>query len=44
MWRVRDANGKLFGDTVPRIFTPPLRELTPETSLGFEAIETAKED
>ena len=33
------------GDTEPRIFTPPLRELTPETSLGFmfcdfcEAIE-----
>lgn len=23
------------GDTEPRIFTPPLRELTPETSLGF---------
>jgi len=44
VWLVRDENGKLFGDTVPRIFTPPLRELTPETSLGFEAIETARED
>lgn len=27
------------GAAQPRIFTPPLRELTPETSLGFEAIE-----
>lgn len=25
----------LLGRTEPRIFTPPLRELTPETSLGF---------
>ena len=29
------------GKTEPRIFTPPLRELTPETSLGFAAIEYA---
>ena len=27
------------GYTEPRIYTPPLRELTPETSLGFAAIE-----
>ena len=27
------------GSTEPRIFTPPLRELTPETSWGFEAID-----
>ena len=27
------------GNPEPRIFTPPLGELTPETSLGFEAIE-----
>lgn len=27
------------GNPEPRIFTPPLVELTPETSLGFEAIE-----
>lgn len=27
------------GNAEPRIFTPPLVELTPETSLGFEAIE-----
>ncbi|MFW6598129.1 hypothetical protein ACOCHS_06325 [Propionibacteriaceae bacterium Y2011] len=30
-----------LGSEVPRIFTPPLRELTPETSLGFEVIEFA---
>lgn len=29
----------LKGSDVPRIFTPPLSELTPATSLGFEAIE-----
>ena len=29
------------GFTVPRIFTAPLRELTAETSLGFEVIEFA---
>lgn len=29
------------GIETPRIFTPPLRELTPETSLGFEIIEFA---
>ena len=27
------------GSTEPRIFTPPLRELTPETSWGFECID-----
>ena len=27
------------GREIPRIFTPPLRELTPETSLGFMFIE-----
>lgn len=31
------------GSQVPRIFTPPLRKLTPDTSLGFEAIDFAKE-
>lgn len=38
----RSAGPRLLGKTEPRIFTPPLRELTPETSLGFEAIEAAK--
>lgn len=33
----------LKGSTEPRLFTPPLRELTPETSLGFEAIAFAEE-
>lgn len=31
----------MMGKTVPRIFTPPLRELTEETSLGFACIEYA---
>jgi hypothetical protein len=33
--------GRRYGNAVPRIFTPPLRELTPETSLGFELIDFA---
>lgn len=37
------APPKLYGCEVPRIFTPPLRELTPETSHGFEAIEFAED-
>lgn len=28
-----------LGSEVPRIWTPPLRPLTPKTSLGFEAVE-----
>jgi len=32
---------KLMGRTEPRIFTKPLRELTPETSRGFEVIKFA---
>lgn len=32
---------KQFGRTVPRLWTRPLRELTPETSLGFEVIAFA---
>lgn len=31
--------GALKGHTTPRLFTPPLRELTPETSLGYECCE-----
>lgn len=31
------------GKTEPRIFTPPLRELTEHTSLGYAAIAYAKE-
>lgn len=36
---VGSARDKLKGSEVPRIFTPPLRELTPETSAGFACIE-----
>lgn len=38
---MRDENGKLWGEEKPRISTPPLRELTPETSLGFSIIDFA---
>ena len=30
------------GKTEPRIWTPPLRELTPETTLGYDVIDFAK--
>ncbi|WP_264631259.1 terminase large subunit domain-containing protein [Microbacterium hydrothermale] len=33
----------LFGSAEPRICTPPLRELTPDTSLGFDVIDFAFE-
>lgn len=32
---------KLLGCQTPRLFTPPLRELTPDTTLGYEVIEFA---
>lgn len=35
-------DGKLHGVEHPRLFTPPLRELTRETSHGFEAIQFAE--
>lgn len=34
----------MLGSTVPRLWTPPLRELTPATSLGFDIIGFAEED
>lgn len=34
---------KRFGRTEPRLWTRPLRELTPETTLGYEVIEFALE-
>lgn len=34
---------KFTGHETPRIFTPPLRNLTPETSVGFAVIEFAEE-
>ncbi|MFQ8870388.1 MAG: hypothetical protein ACLR7M_05595, partial [Varibaculum timonense] len=33
----------VFGVTEPRIWTRPLRPLTPETTLGFDVIDFAKE-
>lgn len=30
-----------LGSETPRVFTPPLRKLTPQTSMGFSAIEFA---
>lgn len=36
------ADGR-FGSEVPRIYTPPLRPLTPETSLGFSVITFASD-
>jgi hypothetical protein len=33
---------KRYGSEVPRIYTPPLRKLTPKTSLGFSVIEFAE--
>jgi hypothetical protein len=37
-----DTPGEVRGSIVPRLWTPPLRELTPETSYGFDLIEFAK--
>lgn len=33
----------IYGSETPRIFTPPKRELTPETTHGFACIEFAKQ-
>lgn len=33
---------KIMGRTEPRVFTPPLRELTPDTTLGFDVIDFAQ--
>lgn len=32
-----------LGREAPRVFTPPLRELTPETTLGYEVAEFARD-
>ena len=34
---------KIYGVETPRIYTPPLRELTPDTSIGYEVIEFAED-
>ena len=36
------VKGKRYGNTEPRICTPPLRPLTPDTSLGYSVIEFAE--
>lgn len=41
--RSRAAKPELIGCEVPRIWTPPLRPLTPETSRGYECIQFAEE-
>ena len=33
----------LYGSETPRVFTPPLRELTPDTTLGYALIEFAED-
>jgi len=33
----------VLGRTEPRLWTPPLRELTPETSAGFDQVEFARD-
>jgi hypothetical protein len=40
---VLDQARPLLGYTEPRLWTPPLRELTPETSYGFEVVSFAEE-
>lgn len=37
------ASSKRIGSEQPRIFTPPLRKLTPRTSLGFSAVDFAEQ-
>lgn len=39
--KTRSAFGARLGSTEPRLFSKPLRELTPETSHGFSVIEFA---
>jgi hypothetical protein len=38
-----DEIDAIRGSTVPRLWTPPLRELTPETSYGFDVIDFARD-
>jgi hypothetical protein len=35
--------GEVFGSVTPRLWTPPLRELTPETTTGFDEIAFARD-
>lgn len=36
--------GAVLGRTEPRLWTPPLRKLTPATSYGFDAVKFARND
>lgn len=38
----RSAPRRVYGHTVPRVFTPPRRPLTPRTSAGYAAIHFAE--
>lgn len=40
---VSPGTGPLLGRAEPRVWTPPLRDLTPDTSYGFEVIDFADE-
>lgn len=37
------ADHPILGNVEPRLWTPPLRELTPETSYGFDVIDFARD-
>jgi hypothetical protein len=37
------TSGPLLGSIEPRLWTPPLRELTPDTSVGFDQVEFARD-
>src|SRR5262245_53194233 len=41
LWGNQDATDLVRGSTEPRLWTPPLRELTPATSYGFAVCEFA---
>lgn len=41
--QTRTRKAAVYGSEVPRVFTPPLRELTPATTAGFAVIEFAAE-
>src|SRR3954463_6298283 len=38
-----DRADQILGRIEPRVFTPPMRELTPETSYGFDVIAFARD-
>lgn len=38
-----EAHALVYGSTEPRIYTPPARELTPETTMGFDVCDFARD-